>query len=224
MRRGRKMKISELAKVSKAEIEREFDDIEITGAAGLDEAGPGQVTFLANPKYTPRVKSTRASAIFVRKGAAVGPSTIALIADDPYLAYTRALRALFPEPLFQPKIHPTASIDPSAIVSDNVRIDAYVVIEAHARIERGVRLFPHVTVYESAVIGEGSTLHSSVAIREGCVIGRRVVVHNNSVIGADGFGYAKDEQNRWLKIPQTGRVIIEDDVEIGACSAIDRAS
>jgi UDP-3-O-[3-hydroxymyristoyl] glucosamine N-acyltransferase len=218
------MKLSELAQVSRAEIDGVFEDIEISGAAGLDEAEPGQVTFLANPRYTPKVKTTRASAIFVRKDATVGPSTVALRADDPYLAYTRALRALYPEPAFKAFIHPTSIIDPSAIVSEDVQIGAHVVIEANASIERGVRLFPNVTIYEGVRVGEDSVLHSGVAIREGSVLGKRVIVHNNSVIGADGFGFAKDEQGRWLKIPQTGRVVIEDDVEIGACSTIDRAS
>ncbi len=218
------MKLSELAQVSRAEIDGAFEDIEISGAAGLDNAGPGQVTFLANPRYTPKVKTTRASAIFVRKDATVGPSTVALRAADPYLAYTRALRALYPEPAFKAFVHPTSIIDPSAIVSEDVQIGAHVIIEANARIERGVRLFPNVTIYEGVSVGEGSVLHSGVAIREGSVLGKRVIVHNNSVIGADGFGFAKDEEGHWLKIPQTGRVVIEDDVEIGACSTIDRAS
>src|SRR5213079_610320 len=101
---------------------------------------------------------------------------------------------------------------------------AAAVIGAHVRINEGVRIFPNATIYDEAVIGNDSMIHSGVAVRERTQIGKRVIVHNNCVIGCDGFGYAKDEERHWLKIPQTGRVVIEDDVEIGAGTTIDRAS
>jgi UDP-3-O-[3-hydroxymyristoyl] glucosamine N-acyltransferase len=121
-------------------------------------------------------------------------------------------------------VHPTAVIDPTAEVSSNCQIGANVVIGKNCRIADGVRLFPNVTVYDGVTIGPNSMIHSGVSIRENCAIGANCIVHNNSTIGCDGFGYAKDEDKRWLKIPQVGRVVLEDDVEIGANTAIDCAS
>ncbi|HSK62491.1 MAG TPA: UDP-3-O-(3-hydroxymyristoyl)glucosamine N-acyltransferase [Pyrinomonadaceae bacterium] len=218
------MKLSELAQLTSARVEGQTDDIEITGAAGLDEAGAGQVTFLANPRYTPRVNTTRASAIFLSEDVFTDRSIAILRTKDPYLAYTRALRIFHPEPEHEPVIHPSAVIDPSARVADNVAIGACSVIGRNVEIAEGVCIHPNVTIYDNVIIGKGSTIHSGVAVRERTVIGERVVIHNNSVIGCDGFGFAKDEEKRWLKIPQTGRVVLEDDVEIGAGTTIDRAS
>jgi UDP-3-O-[3-hydroxymyristoyl] glucosamine N-acyltransferase len=218
------MKISELAERTGARVEGLTDDIEITGAAGLDDAGDGHVTFLANPRYTPRVNSTRASAIYLSEEAQTDRPIAILRVKDPYLAYTRALRIFNPEAELEPFVHPSAVIDPSARVAQRVAISAWVVIGRNAFIGDDVRIYPNVTIYDDVTIGRGSVIHSGVAIRERTVIGERVVIHNNSVIGCDGFGYAKDEEKRWLKIPQAGRVVIEDDVEIGAATTIDRAS
>jgi UDP-3-O-[3-hydroxymyristoyl] glucosamine N-acyltransferase len=218
------MKLTELARLTGARLDESVAEMEISGAAGLDDAVAGQVTFLANPRYTPRVQTTRASAIYVSEEAEVSKEIAVLRAVDPYLAYTRALRLFHPEPKFQPFVHPSAVIDESARVADDVWIGAGVVIGREVNIGQGVRLYPNVTVYDGAQIGANSILHSGVAVREGTIIGERVIVHNNVVIGSDGFGYAKDEERRWLKIPQTGRVCIEDDVEIGAGTTIDCAS
>lgn len=217
------MKLQELARATNARVDGE-GDLEITGAAGLDAAEPGQVTFLANPRYTAQVRSTRASAIFVAESVEVEAPLAVLRARDPYLAYTHALRLFHPEPAHEPFIHASAVIDPEARVADDVWIGACVVISRGAEIGAGVRLHPHATVYEGVRIGARSVIHSGVALRENTVIGERVVVHNNAVIGSDGFGYAKTEEKRWLKIPQTGRVVVEDDVEIGAGTTIDCAS
>ncbi len=218
------MKLSELAALTGARVEGDSGEIDITGAAGLDDAQSGQVTFLANPRYTPRVNATHASAIYVSDEAAIDRAIPILRAKDPYLAYTRALRLFHPEPKISPTIHPSAVIDPSAVVDENVWIGACSVIGPSSRIAAGVRIYPNVTIYENVTIGKDSVIHSGTAIRERSVIGERVVIHNNSVVGCDGFGYAKDEQRSWLKIPQTGRVVVEDDVEIGAGTTIDRAS
>ncbi len=219
------MKLSELARLTGARVEERFNDIDIEGAAGLDDAEPGHVTFLANPRYTPRVQTTRASAVYLAEGAEVGREDLAVLhARDPYLAYTRALRLFNPEPEFEPVIHPSAVVDPSARLGAGVAVGACSVIGRDVTVGDGVRIFPNVTVYDGVSIGEGSVIHSGVALREGAVLGARVTVHNNAVVGSDGFGYAKDEQGRWLKIPQTGRVVVEDDVEIGAGTTIDCAS
>jgi UDP-3-O-[3-hydroxymyristoyl] glucosamine N-acyltransferase len=219
------MKLTELARLTGANVEGNSADVEITGAAGLDEARSGDVTFLSNKRYTPRVQTTLASAIYVGTDVEVGRTDIAILrAPDPYLAYTRTLWIFHPEPEFEPLIHPAAVIDPSARVGERVRIDACAVVGRNVEIGDGVRIDANVTIYDGVRIGAGSVLHSGVALREGTEIGQRVVIHNNSVVGSDGFGYAKDEDARWLKIPQTGRVVIEDDVEIGAATTIDRAS
>lgn len=218
------MKLSDLASQTGARVNSSAE-VEITGAAGLDEAGPGQVTFLANPRYTPRVKTTRASAIYVAEDAQLARDDIAILrAKNPYLAYTRALILFHPQIPFEPFIHSSAVIDPTARIPDQVFIGAHVVIGRNVEIGQRVRIHPNATIYPDAVIGDDSVIYSGVAVRENSVLGQRVIVHDNVVIGCDGFGYAKDEQCRWLKIPQTGRVVIEDDVEIGAGTTIDRAS
>ena len=218
----RPMKLSELANQTGARIEG--DDLEIVGAAGLDDARVGHVTFLANPRYTPKVNTTSASAIYLAEDVKTEKAISILRVKDPYLAYTRALRIFYPEKILKPAIHPTAVIDPTAHVASNVSIGACVVIGSNVSIADGVCIHPNVTIYEDVSIGRDSVIHSGVAIRERTVVGERVVIHNNSVIGCDGFGYAKDEQRHWLKIPQAGRVVLDDDVEIGAGTTIDRAS
>jgi UDP-3-O-[3-hydroxymyristoyl] glucosamine N-acyltransferase len=220
-----RMKLSELAALTEARLEGSTGDIEVTGAAGLDEATEGHVTFLANPRYTPRVNTTRASAIYLSEDAKTERQISILRVKDPYLAYTRALRIFYPEPEVEPFIHPSAVIDPTAqIARSRVAIGACAVIGRNVTIAGDVVIHPNVTIYDDVTIGKGSIIHSGVALRERTVIGERVIIHNNTVIGCDGFGYAKDEQRRWLKIPQAGRVVIEDDVEIGAGTTIDRAS
>lgn len=219
------MKLAELAELTGSRIENGSADIEIRSAAGLDLAGDGDITFLANPKYTPQVNVTRAAAIFVSEGVAITRDDLPVLRSaDAYLAYTRALRAFFPEPAVTHSIHASAVIDQTAEISGGVDIGANVVIGVRTKIASGVRLMPNVTIYDDVSIGEGTVVHSGVSIRSGSVIGANCTIHNNSTIGCDGFGYAKDEDRRWLKIPQTGRVVIEDDVEIGANTSIDRAS
>lgn len=219
------MKLSELAERTGTVLESGSGDADIASAAGLDLAGEGDVTFLANPKYTPRITATKASAIFLADGVEIGRDDIAVLrAPDPYVAYTKALRIFFPVAAVEPGIHPSAVIDATAQVADDVQIDANVVIGRNCRIESGVRIFPNATVYDNVVIGKNTVIHSGVSVRENCEIGANCIIHNNTTIGSDGFGYAKTADKRWLKIPQVGRVVLEDDVEIGANTAIDCAS
>src|SRR6476646_11613130 len=178
------MKLSELAGKTGARLEGE--DVEITGAAGLDEAGAGHVTFLANPRYTPRVNSTAASAIYLAEDVKTERNISVLRVKDPYLAYTRALRIFYPEKAITPFTDPSAVIDPSARVARHVQIGACAVIGKNVQIADGVCIFPNVTIYEDVVIGGDSVIHSGVAIREGTVIGERVVIYNKEVIGCDG--------------------------------------
>jgi UDP-3-O-[3-hydroxymyristoyl] glucosamine N-acyltransferase len=219
------MKLSELAELTGATCNSSDGEIEIEGAAGLDQAVPGQVTFLSNPRYTSRVNTTIASAIYVAENIEVPrPDLAVLRAKDPYLAFSRALNVFHPRSPFEASIHPSAAIDPTATLADEVFIGQHVSIGPHAQIGARVRIHSNATIYDNVKIGDDSEIHSGVAIRENSTIGQRVIIHNNAVIGADGFGFAKDEKRRWLKIPQTGSVVLEDDVEIGAGTTIDRAS
>ena len=219
------MRLADLAAKTGTVIEIGDPDLDISSTAGLDLAGEGDVTFLANPKYISQIKATRASAIFLNAGIEIGRGDIAVLrAKDSYLAYTQAMRLFFPDPDLNPCVHSTAVIHASAVVAGDVEIHANVVVGSNCTIESGVRLMPNVTIYDYVRIGEGSIVHSGVAVRSHSEIGRNCVIHNNSTIGSDGFGYARTEEKHWLKIPQTGRVVLEDDVEIGANSAIDCAS
>lgn len=219
------MKLAELAQLTNATVESGAPDLEITGAAGLAEARAGQVTFLSNPRYTGQVKETLAAAIYLAANAKTDRTDLAVLrAKDPYLAYTKALRLFHPAPAVTPFVHPAAVIDPTAQVAADAHIGACVVIGPGCVIESQVTLHPNVTLYEDVHIGAHSVIHSGVAVREHASIGQRVILHNNVVVGSDGFGFAKNEDKSWLKIPQTGRVVIEDDVEIGAGTTIDCAS
>jgi len=219
------MKLSELAAATGTRIESGSPELEISGAAGLDIARAEEITFLANPKYTPQIANTAAAAIFMAENIDCERSDIAVLrAADPYVAYARALRCFHPEHALKDFVHPSAVIHPTASVAPNCEIHANVVIDEYASVGSGTRIFPNATVYSGARIGSDCTVHSGVSIRENCEVGDRCVIHNNTTIGSDGFGYAKTEDKTWLKIPQTGRVIIESDVEIGANTSIDRAS
>ena len=219
------MKLSELAEKTNSTIENIDGELEISAAAGLDIAKGDEITFLANPKYTPQVDKTEAGAIFVSEGVEISRKDIAIVrSKDAYVAYTKALRLFHPTAPVVPSIHQTAIIDESAKVAEDVEICANVVVGKNCEIASGVKLFPNVTIYNDVKIGAGSILHSGVSVRENCEIGSDCIIHNNSTIGSDGFGYAKTEEKSWLKIPQVGRVVLEDDVEIGANTAIDCAS
>ncbi|MEJ7665421.1 MAG: LpxD N-terminal domain-containing protein [Hymenobacter sp.] len=156
--------------------------MESTGAAGLDIAESGQITFLANPKYTPQIKDNASKRdFFERKGRTSSARDIAVLrAKDPYLAYTRALRLFYPEPEIISFVHPSAVIDETAKVAENVEIQANVVVGKNCVIEDGVKIFPNVTIYDNVKIGKNSTIHSGVSIRENCEIGANCIIHNNS--------------------------------------------
>jgi UDP-3-O-[3-hydroxymyristoyl] glucosamine N-acyltransferase len=219
------MKLADLAREISCVIESGSPDIDITSAAGLDIAGQNDVSFLANPKYTPQVKETNAGAVILNDGVDADRVDIAILrAKDAYVAYTLALRLFFPDPPVVPGIYKTASIDPSSRVDETAEIHANVVIGKNCIVEAGVRIYPNVTIYDGVKIGRDSVIHSGVSIRENCEIGRRCIIQNNSTIGSHGFGYARTEDKKWLKIPQVGRVVVENDVEIGANSSIDCAS
>jgi len=198
-------------------------DLEISGVAGMEHAGAGQLTFLANPKYGPKVKQTKASAVLVSE--AIAEIEIAfLISENPYLDFARALALFYQPPRPVPGIHPTASIAKSAVVGENCSIGPYVVIGERVRVGRNATLHPHVVIYEGAEIGDDFLAHSHATVREFCRVGNRVILQNGVVVGGDGYGFAKRADGTHFKIVQSGVTVIEDDVEIQSLTSVDRAT
>lgn len=199
------------------------DDVEINRVAGIDEAGPGDLTFVSNRKYIRHISSTKASAIIL--GEDIPPVSIpSLRCEDPYLAFARVLELFFVPICPEPGVHPTAVIGEEVEIGADVNIGAYAVIGNGCKISAGVTLYPHVVLYPRVSIGADSILHSFVTVREECQIGARVILQSGVVIGGDGFGFAPTKEGKFYKIRQTGRVLIEDDVEIGANTTVDRAA
>ncbi len=197
-------------------------NVEIRRVAGLESAGPGDLTFVANAKYAPHLSTTRAAAVIVAPGVESPVTT--LVSDNPYLTFARAVALLHPERRPAAGVDASARVDGTAVLGDGVHIGALAVIGPRVRVGARSVIHPHVVLYADAAIGEDCRLHSGVQVREGCRLGDRVVVQNGAVIGADGFGFAKDQAGRYVKIRQRGTVVIEDDVEVGALTAIDRAA
>jgi UDP-3-O-[3-hydroxymyristoyl] glucosamine N-acyltransferase len=215
------VKLRELAERLGCEL-RGDGEVEIGGVAGIEQAGPGDVTFLANPRYTSHLASTRAAAVILAHGhEAPVPS---LVTDQPYLAFARAVAMLRPPARPAPGVHPSAQVDASAVLGEGVHVGALAVVGAGARVGARTTVHPLVVLYDGVEVGEDCVLHSGVQVRERCRLGNRVVVQNGAVIGGDGFGFARDGNGRYQKFPQVGIVVIEDDVEIGALTAVDRAA
>jgi UDP-3-O-[3-hydroxymyristoyl] glucosamine N-acyltransferase len=217
------MKLHELAQRLGGRLENSNDDIEITGVAGIEEASPKQVTFIANPKYAAAARSTQAAAIIVGDDFPALDRPM-LRHGNPYLAFARAIEVFYRPFEYRNGVHKTAIIDPSAKIGKGASIGAYVVIEAGVEIGDHCTLLPHVVIYREARIGNHFFAHAHAVVREGCVLGDHVVLQNGAVIGADGFGFAKDDRGEWHKIAQSGPAVIEDDVEVQANACIDRAS
>ncbi|MCL4812539.1 MAG: UDP-3-O-(3-hydroxymyristoyl)glucosamine N-acyltransferase [Vicinamibacteraceae bacterium] len=195
--------------------------LEVTRVAALDAAGPGDLSFFVNPRYAAALARTRATAVIAGEGAPAAPCAV-LRAEAPYVAFARALEILQPRERPAPGLDPTAVVSPEAVVGEDVAIGACVTIAAGAVVGPRSILHPHVTIGPRAVIGEACELHAHVSIREDVVLGARVVVQDGAVVGSDGFGFATDAGGVHHKIPQVGRVVVEDDVEIGANSTVDR--
>src|SRR5437763_14115787 len=217
------MKLKDIAHRISARLEPPDADVEITGIAAIETAAPGQIAFIANPKYAPAARTTQASALIVDEDfPALDKPTLRI--KNPHYAYAQTVELFHQPQRYDAGIHPTAVIHPSARVGQNASIGAYVVIEADVQIGDNCTLLPYVAVYRGVKIGRNFFAHSHVAVREYCEIGDNVLLHNHVVIGSDGFGFAKDNNGRWQKILQAGKVVIEDDVEVQANSCIDRAS
>ncbi|MBI4470530.1 MAG: UDP-3-O-(3-hydroxymyristoyl)glucosamine N-acyltransferase [Acidobacteria bacterium] len=215
------MLLSQLA--SLLDLPYSGEDVEICAAAGLEDAAEGQLSFLANRKYTAKVHATRASAVIIPQD--LGDLSISHIrSPNPYLTFALALEALYPLKPREVGIHPTAVLPPSATLGTDPFIGANSVIGEGCRLGDRVTIHANCTLYPGVRLGDDCVLHSNVSIREDCVLGKRVILQNGACIGSDGFGYARLEKGGWHKLRQTGRVIIEDDVEIGANATVDRAT
>lgn len=217
------MKLAEIASALQARLENGSPDIEITGVAGIKDAGPGQLTFVANPKYAGAARTTKASAVIVTEEFPAVPTAL-LRSKNPYLAFAHALELFCKPPGFEPGVHPTAVVHPTARIGEGAHIGPYVVIDQGVEIGRDAVLLAHVVIYRDARIGDHFFAHAHSVVREGCRLGSHVLLQNGAIIGADGFGFAKDDSGHWYKIMQPEPVVIEDDVEIQANSCIDRAS
>jgi UDP-3-O-[3-hydroxymyristoyl] glucosamine N-acyltransferase len=217
------MKLSAIASVLNLRLENGSPDTEITGLNGIEQARPGELTFVSNPNYAAAARTTKASAVIVGEDFPAIPTAM-LRAIDPYLAFARALE-LFHQPVrYAPGVHRTAVVDASAKIGANAHIGPYVVIGENVEIGADAVLLAHVVIYRGVKIGNNFFAHAHAVVRENCRIGSNVLLQNGVVIGSDGFGFAKTAEGRWHKIPQPGPVVIGDDVEVQANSCIDRAS
>jgi UDP-3-O-[3-hydroxymyristoyl] glucosamine N-acyltransferase len=217
------MKLSQIASALHLRLENGSPNTEITSLNGIEHAGPGELTFVSNPKYAAAARSTQASAVIVGEDFPAIPAAM-LRAKDPYLAFARALE-LFHQPLgYEPGVHATAVVHASARIGANAHIGPYVVIDENVEIGANAVLLAHVVIYRGVKIGTNFFAHAHAVVRENCRLGNHVLLQNGVVIGADGFGFAKTAEGHWHKIPQPAPVAIEDDVEVQANSCIDRAS
>ncbi len=217
---GRRYTLGQLAQALGAVLDGDAQRV-ITGVASLDMAGPDQISFVTSRKYLPLAKSSRAGALLVPADVEdlSGPL---LRTPSPQTALIALLKLFYPAQPLAPGVHPSALVAPDSRVHPEASVGAFAVIHPRAVVGARSRIFPLVYVGEGAEIGEDSTLYPHVVVREGVRIGRRVIVHAGAVLGADGFGYVFDGSAH-QKIPQVGSVVIEDDVEIGANTTIDRA-
>lgn len=217
------MKLSYIANALDARIENASPDIEITSVAGIEHAGPGQLTFVSNPKYNTAAKITKASAVIVAENFPA-IATGMLRSKNPYLAWAKAIELFYQPPTYAPGIHPTAVVHPKAKLGKNAHIGPYVAIDEDAVIGDNAVLLAHVVIYRGVTIGDNFFAHAHAVVREFCQLGDSVLLQNGAVVGSDGFGFAKDDSGRWHKIVQSGNVAVESDVEIQANACIDRAS
>jgi len=216
------MKLGELAKKLNAEL-RGDAGLEVTGVKGIEEAGPTDITFVANPKYAGLARKTKAAAVLVEpEFPEIEAATLRL--KNPYLAFSRTLGLFYQPPAYEPGIHPTAVIDPTAVIGERSHIGAYVVIGPRVWLGDHATLLPHVVLYPGVKTGRHFFAHAHAVVRENCILGDHVTLENGVIIGADGFGFAKNEAGHWEKIPQSGPVRLGNRVDVQANSTIDRAT
>ena len=217
------MRLAQIASALGVRLENGSPDTEISGVAGIKEAGPGQLTFVANPKYAGAARTTRASAVIVAEDSPAIPAAM-LRSKNPYLDFARTIELFYQPPRYEAGVHATAVIHPSAKIGSRAHIGPYVVIDQDVEIGADAVLLAHVVIYRGVRIGNRFFAHAHAVVRENCRLGHNVILQNGVVIGADGFGFAKDNAGHWHKIVQPEAVVLGDDVEVQANSCIDRAS
>ena len=216
------MKLKELA----SKLGREFrgdGEVDIFMPAPIEAAGPGTIIFVANEKYAPMLETTSAACVIVPEQFAARAKCPVLISPNPYFDFSRVLEIFFPPLKPAPGIDSSARVAADAAIGENASIGALAVVGAGVRIGKNATIHPHAVIYPGVTIGDDFVCHSQVSIREGVSIGNRVTLLSGAVIGADGFGFGEHEGGLF-KIPQVGTVVIEDDVEIGSNSTVDRAT
>jgi UDP-3-O-[3-hydroxymyristoyl] glucosamine N-acyltransferase len=216
------MQLGELATRLGAEL-RGNPQLEVTGVRGIEEAGPSEITFVANPRYSGLAKTTQAAAVLVEPEFPEIP-TATLRIKNPYYAFSRALGMFYQPPAYLPGIHPMAVIDPTAEIGEAAHIGAYAVVGAGVKLGPHATLLPHVVLYPGVRVGSHFFAHAHAVVREGCILGDHVTLENGVIIGADGFGFAKNDLDQWEKIPQSGPVRLGDRVDVQANACIDRAT
>jgi UDP-3-O-[3-hydroxymyristoyl] glucosamine N-acyltransferase len=216
------MKLGDLASRLGAEL-RGDAELEVTGIKGIEEAGPTEVTFVANPRYAGLARQTQAAAVLVApEFQEISAATLRV--KNPYLAFSRALGIFYQPPVYAPGIHPTAVIDPTVEIGEGAHIGAYVVIGPQVSLGAGATLLPHVVLYPGVRAGSHFFAHAHAVVRENCILGDHVTLENGVIVGADGFGFAKNEAGHWEKIPQSGPVRLGSRVDVQANACIDRAT
>lgn len=215
--------LGQIAEALGCELAGTDRQIVITGVSTIEQAGPSEITFLANMKYAPKIRATRAAAVIAAEKLN-DTNAATLVSSNPYYDFARALALFYQPPKPARGIHPTAAIAMSARIGPNASIGAYAVVGEKTTIGANAVLHPHAVIYDGCTIEDDFTAHSHVSVREYCRIGNRVTLHNGVVIGGDGFGFAKGNDGRQHKIPQSGITVIEDDVEIQTLSSVDRAT
>jgi UDP-3-O-[3-hydroxymyristoyl] glucosamine N-acyltransferase len=195
--------------------------IEIRRVAAIDDAGPGDLTFLANPKYASKLAGTRPSAVIMNGAEAAAPCAV-IRSKSPYLTFAKAAQVLAPAPAVAAGVHALASVAPDARVDPSATVGPFVVIGSGVSVGARTIIHPHVVIGDGCTVGADCIVHAHVSIRERCTIGSRVIMQNGAVIGSEGYGFAQRPDGSHEKIPQTAPVVIEDDVEIGANTTIDR--
>lgn len=216
------MKLVEIAKALNCELQGD-GNLQIRGVATIDQAQPGELTFLTNRKYQKSLQTTQASAIIVSKEF---PSLklSSLRSSNPYLTFAQSIDLFYRPPLPSPGIHPTAAISSKAVLGKNPSVGPFVFVDQEVVIGDNAILYPHVVIYAGVVIGNHFVAHSHVSVRENCLIGNQVILQNGVVIGADGYGFAKRDDGSYAKISQAGQVVLEDEVEVQANATVDRAA
>jgi UDP-3-O-[3-hydroxymyristoyl] glucosamine N-acyltransferase len=198
-------------------------ELEITGVVGIDDAAAGHLTFVSNPKYAAKARTTSASGIIVSNDFPE-IETATLRSSNPYLTFARAVELFYQPPSPEPGIDPAARIAATAEIGPGASIAAYVVIEDDVRIGKNCILNPFVHIGRGARIGDNFKAYAHVSVREFCRIGNGVILQDGVKVGTDGYGYAKRDDGSYYKIVQSGIVVLEDDVEIGANATVDRAT